>query len=279
MTITIGDSDVLLVVDVQNDFCPGGNLAVPERRRGGAGHQRAGAALPSRGADAGLASGRAPVVRVLASRPQALRHHRGRLRAADPVARPLRAGHARRRVPRRSRHPARGAGDPQGLPAAHQFLLGASTRTTARRRRGSPATCASAASRGCSSPASRSISACATRPRTRRREGFDVVVIEDACRGIDVGGSVAATERTLHATRYRGRQGRHDRVELPTRGRAPRRPSPVYGRVHRKSPGALSRYRQASIATASRFALRRGPSLSAASAGARMTLVNRARSD
>ena len=26
----IGDSDVLLVVDVQNDFCPGGNLPVPE---------------------------------------------------------------------------------------------------------------------------------------------------------------------------------------------------------------------------------------------------------
>ena len=30
MTITIGDGDVLLVVDVQNDFCPGGNLAVPD---------------------------------------------------------------------------------------------------------------------------------------------------------------------------------------------------------------------------------------------------------
>lgn len=27
--ITLGDSDVLLVVDVQNDFCPGGALAVP----------------------------------------------------------------------------------------------------------------------------------------------------------------------------------------------------------------------------------------------------------
>jgi nicotinamidase/pyrazinamidase len=27
--ISIGDSDVLLVVDVQNDFCPGGRLAVP----------------------------------------------------------------------------------------------------------------------------------------------------------------------------------------------------------------------------------------------------------
>ena len=28
-TITVGESDVLLVVDVQNDFCPGGKLAVP----------------------------------------------------------------------------------------------------------------------------------------------------------------------------------------------------------------------------------------------------------
>ncbi len=27
--ITIGESDVLLVVDIQNDFCPGGKLAVP----------------------------------------------------------------------------------------------------------------------------------------------------------------------------------------------------------------------------------------------------------
>jgi len=29
MTYEIGDTDVLLVVDVQNDFCPGGTLAVP----------------------------------------------------------------------------------------------------------------------------------------------------------------------------------------------------------------------------------------------------------
>jgi nicotinamidase/pyrazinamidase len=27
--VTIGDTDVLIVVDIQNDFCPGGNLAVP----------------------------------------------------------------------------------------------------------------------------------------------------------------------------------------------------------------------------------------------------------
>jgi len=28
-TLTVGERDVLLVVDIQNDFCPGGNLAVP----------------------------------------------------------------------------------------------------------------------------------------------------------------------------------------------------------------------------------------------------------
>ena len=28
-TATFGDNDVLIVVDVQNDFCPGGALAVP----------------------------------------------------------------------------------------------------------------------------------------------------------------------------------------------------------------------------------------------------------
>jgi nicotinamidase/pyrazinamidase len=33
MTIKIGDSDVLVVIDVQNDFCPGGGLPVPEGDR------------------------------------------------------------------------------------------------------------------------------------------------------------------------------------------------------------------------------------------------------
>jgi nicotinamidase/pyrazinamidase len=33
MTIAIGDSDVLAVIDVQNDFCPGGGLPVPEGDR------------------------------------------------------------------------------------------------------------------------------------------------------------------------------------------------------------------------------------------------------
>jgi nicotinamidase/pyrazinamidase len=29
-SISIGERDILLVVDIQNDFCPGGNLAVPQ---------------------------------------------------------------------------------------------------------------------------------------------------------------------------------------------------------------------------------------------------------
>ncbi|MBI4366815.1 MAG: isochorismatase family protein, partial [Deltaproteobacteria bacterium] len=28
--LAVGDGDVLLVIDVQNDFCPGGRLAVPK---------------------------------------------------------------------------------------------------------------------------------------------------------------------------------------------------------------------------------------------------------
>ena len=30
MTCELGDNDVLLIIDVQNDFCPGGKLAVPD---------------------------------------------------------------------------------------------------------------------------------------------------------------------------------------------------------------------------------------------------------
>ena len=92
-----------------------------------------------------------------------------------------------------------GAGAAQGLSTARSIPIRRSTRTTAGRRPASPATCASAACGGSSSPGSPSTSASATRPRTRIAEGFDVVVIEDACRGIDVDGSMAATRQALAA--------------------------------------------------------------------------------
>ena len=91
------------------------------------------------------------------------------------------------------------AGPAQGLPPRRSIPIRRSTRTTARPRPGSPAICANAGSRACSWPASRSTSACAIRPRMRTAKGFEVVVVEDACRGIDVDGSVAATRRRFAA--------------------------------------------------------------------------------
>ncbi len=91
--------DVLLVVDVQNDFCPGGSLAVPRGDEVVPIINRSGAALPPRRADPGLAPARPPVLRLRPSRPAAVRNHRARLRPADAVAGPLRPGHARRAIP------------------------------------------------------------------------------------------------------------------------------------------------------------------------------------
>ena len=39
------------------------------------------------------------------------------------------------------------------------------------------------------------------RCRHHRREGFEAIVIEDACRGIDLGGSVAATRASFAANK------------------------------------------------------------------------------
>ena len=74
--IEVGEGDVLLVVDVQNDFCPGGALAVPHGDEVVPLVNRLARALPARGADAGLAPDRPPVVRLRASRPQAVRDDR-----------------------------------------------------------------------------------------------------------------------------------------------------------------------------------------------------------
>ena len=68
----VEDSDVLLVVDVQNDFCPGGNLAVPRGDEVVPLVNRACKPVPARRADAGLAPVRPPLVRLGPSRPEAL---------------------------------------------------------------------------------------------------------------------------------------------------------------------------------------------------------------
>jgi nicotinamidase/pyrazinamidase len=192
MTISMGDPDVFLVVDVQNDFCPGGNLAVP-------------------GGDAVV-----PVINALAPRFK----HVVLTQDWHP------AGHQSFA----SSHPGRKAYEtitvaygPQILWPDHcvQGTPGAEFRGDL------DIPHAALVMRKGFRPQIDSYSALYENDRTTptglagylrerglkrifvaglaldfcvrysaedaKREGFDVVVIEDACRGIDVGGSVAAT--------------------------------------------------------------------------------------
>ena len=117
-----------LVVDVQNDFCPGGSARGAARRRG-----RADRSTGSRENFRHVVltqdwhPRRTPLLRLDASGAQAFRHDRAPLRAAGAVAGPLRPGHARRRVPQRSRH----------SPCAADHAQGLSTRTSTPTRRSS----------------------------------------------------------------------------------------------------------------------------------------------
>ena len=161
-----GPSDVLIVVDVQTDFCPGGRLAVPggdevvmpiNRIAAGfahvvltqdwhpAGHHSFASSHP----------GRAPFETVTA-----------RLRPAGAVAGPLRTGKRRRRLSPRARCAPCRACAAQGLPPRDRFLFGLLRERPHHPDGARRATCASAAWRGSSSPASPSISACAGRPKT-----------------------------------------------------------------------------------------------------------------
>jgi len=96
------------------------------RRRDRPRRQRAGARLCARSAHAGLASSCAHLVCQRAPRRKAVSDHRRALRLANPLARPLRAEHARRGVPSRARYSPRRAGSAQRLPRQHRLLLGVS---------------------------------------------------------------------------------------------------------------------------------------------------------
>jgi len=192
MAIVPGDSDILLVVDVQNDFCPGGNLAVP----GGhevvpvinalalrfqhvvltqdwhpAGHQ----------SFASSHSGRKPYETIeVAYGPQILwPDHCIQGSAGAEFHGDLDIPHAalvmrkgfRRAIDSYSAFYENDRKTPTGLGGylrergfTRAFIVGLALDFCVRYS-----------------------------AEDARREGFDVVVIEDACRGIDVAGSVAAT--------------------------------------------------------------------------------------
>ena len=94
-----GDDSVLIVVDVQNDFCPGGALAVPRGDEVVPIINRLAAKFRHVVADSGLASEGTFVVRFVASRQAAVRNNCRKLRSASAVARSLRANDIGRRIP------------------------------------------------------------------------------------------------------------------------------------------------------------------------------------
>ena len=194
---TIDGNDVLIVVDVQNDFCPGGALAVP------------------RGDEI------VPIVNRLAARfhsvvltqdwhppghfsfastspgKKSVRDHRRTLWPAGVVARSLRARNTGRRISPR----AATSRTPRSCCArawsARSIPIRRSTRTTTRPRPGSSAICTSAASPGVFL-AGLAFDFCVRySAEDARREGFTVFVIEDACRAIDLNGSAALTRTSL----------------------------------------------------------------------------------
>lgn len=190
---TIGDSDVLLVVDVQNDFCPGGNLAVP------GGHEVV------------------PVVNALARR---FRHvvltqdwhpagHQS-FASSHPGSKAydiIQVAYGQQILwPDHCIQGTRGAEFRVDLDIPHAALV---VRKGFRREidsysafyendRKTPTGLAGyLRERGLKRlfVAGLALDFCVRySAEDAKREGFDVAVIEDACRGIDVGGSIAATK-------------------------------------------------------------------------------------
>ena len=187
MGAKFSDDDVLIVVDVQNDFCPGGALAVPRGDEIIAAVNSLAARFrnvvltqdwhpPGHASFASSHPGKKPYETIAASYgPQVLW-----------------PDHCVQGTPGAEFHPALRIAHAalvlrKGFRPGDRFRTRRSTRMTARPRPALAATCASAGSRGCFLPDSPSIFASAIPPKTRRPSGFDAFVIEDACRGIDIG--------------------------------------------------------------------------------------------
>jgi nicotinamidase/pyrazinamidase len=192
----IAETDVLLVVDVQNDFCPGGNLAVPAgdevvaiiNRLGGrfghvvltqdwhpAGHRSFASANPGRQPFETVTFPYGPQVlwpdHCVQGTPGAQFHAGLQITHAELI---IRKGY-RREIDSYSAFYENDHATPTGLAGylrergfARVFLAGLALDFCVRYS-----------------------------AEDAHRRGFEAIVIEDACRGIDVGGSVAATRRAL----------------------------------------------------------------------------------
>ena len=188
--MTPGARDVLLVIDVQVDFLPGGALAVPEGDAVVGPVNRLLGLFPH----AVLTQDWHPPGHVSfasePSRPGALRHRGAGLWPADAVAGALRAGQRRGRPRPRPRGGPRRAGDPQGPPPrvdSYSAFLEADRRTPTglagylRERGFTRVVLCGLATDYC----------VAWSALDARAAGFEALVVEDAVRGIDRDGSVA----------------------------------------------------------------------------------------
>lgn len=196
--LEIGERDILLVIDVQNDFCPGGNLAVPAgdevvpviNRLAArfahvaltqdwhpAGHQSFASSHP----------GKKPYdVIEAAYGPQVLwPDHCVQATAGAALRADLAAPHAEL-ILRKGFH--------RAIDSYSAFFENDRTTPTGLsaylRQRGFTRTFVA----GLATDFCVRYSA-----EDARREGFDVVVVEDACRAIDVSGSLADTHRSFSA--------------------------------------------------------------------------------
>ena len=194
-----GDEDVLIVVDVQNDFCPGGALAVPHGDE----------IIPIVN---GLAARFRNVVLTQDWHPRGHASFASSHRGAKPFqtitvsygAQVLWPDHCVQGTPGAEFHPALRAPHAalvvrKGIhPAIDSYsALFENDRTTPTGLAGY------LRERGLTRLflAGLAFDFCVRySDEDARRQGFDAFVIEDACRGIDVEGSVAATRKSLAAT-------------------------------------------------------------------------------
>jgi nicotinamidase/pyrazinamidase len=198
MTIKVGDSDVLVVIDVQNDFCPGGGLPVPEGDR----------VVPAINA---LARRFPHVVLTQDWHPAGHRSFASSHPGRKPYDTVEVAYGSQVLWPDHCVQATRGAGLRADLDIPHAALVirkgfrphidsysafYENDRTTPTglagylRERGMTRVFA----------AGLALDFCVRySAEDARREDFDVVVIEDACRGIDVGGSVKAARDSFSA--------------------------------------------------------------------------------
>ena len=117
------DDAALVVIDVQNDFCPGGALEVPEGDAVVPVINRIAPKFSARILRPGLASARPSLLRFQPRRQGAVRDRPSPLRRAGAVARPLRAGHRRGGLPSGPRDRRRRSRHSQGVPSRDRLLL------------------------------------------------------------------------------------------------------------------------------------------------------------